>query len=186
MPTTRPRSRRAGSACWRWRTWWSPAMAPVPRQRGGRIGILIRVSTDARVDRLEHSEQWRVRTFELDSNGHVNNAVYLNYAEVVATEHALGYGRAWTEQHQIGWAAREHRVVYHRPAGYRDLLRVTTESAPWAGSAPYTPRSAESRTGSCSPRWKPPGSASAGPTSARPASRRPARPIRRPPRHRDR
>ena len=87
------------------------------------------------VDRLEHSEQWRVRTFELDSNGHVNNAVYLNYAEVVATEHAeaLGYGRAWTDKHGIGWAVREHRVVYHRPAGYRDLLRVTTRVGAMGG-----------------------------------------------------
>jgi acyl-CoA thioester hydrolase len=86
------------------------------------------VSTDADVDRLEHSEQWRVRTFELDSNGHVNNAVYLNYAEHVATEHAeaLGYGREWTEAHQIAWAVREHQIVYHRPAVYRDMLRLTT------------------------------------------------------------
>jgi acyl-CoA thioester hydrolase len=94
-----------------------------------------RRADSAPVDRLEHSEQWRVRTFELDSNGHVNNAVYLNYAEVVATEHAeaLGYGRAWTDRHQIGWAVREHRVVYHRPAGYRDLLRVTTRVGAMGG-----------------------------------------------------
>ncbi|HEX9739088.1 MAG TPA: acyl-CoA thioesterase [Candidatus Limnocylindria bacterium] len=79
-------------------------------------------------DRLEHSEQWRVRTFELDSNGHVNNAVYLNYAEQVAVDHAeaLGYGREWAERHQVAWAVREHQVVYHRPAVYRDLLLLTT------------------------------------------------------------
>jgi acyl-CoA thioester hydrolase len=89
----------------------------------------------AGVDRLEHSEQWRVRTFELDSNGHVNNAVYLNYAEVVATEHAeaLGYGREWTDRHQIGWAVHEHHVTYHRPAVYRDLLRVTTRVGAMGG-----------------------------------------------------
>jgi acyl-CoA thioester hydrolase len=92
-------------------------------------------ATPTGVDRLEHSEQWRVRTFELDSNGHVNNAVYLNYAEVVATEHAeaLGYGRAWADRHQIAWAVREHRVKYHRPAGYRDLLRVTTRVGAMGG-----------------------------------------------------
>jgi acyl-CoA thioester hydrolase len=86
------------------------------------------VSSEASVDRLEYSELWRVRTFELDSNGHVNNAVYLNYAEQIATEHAeaLGYGREWSEKHRVGWAAREHHVVYHRPAVYRDLLRLTT------------------------------------------------------------
>ncbi len=86
------------------------------------------MSTESNVDRLEYSEQWRVRTFELDSYGHVNNAVYLNYAEVVATEHAeaLGFGREWADRHGVAWAVREHRVVYHRAAGYRDLLRVTT------------------------------------------------------------
>ena len=80
------------------------------------------------VDRLEHSEEWRVRTFELDSNGHVNNAVYLNYAEQVAVDHAeaLGFGREWAERHQVAWAVREHHVVYHRPAVYRDLLQLTT------------------------------------------------------------
>jgi acyl-CoA thioester hydrolase len=93
------------------------------------------VSGDAGVDRLEFSEQWRVRTFELDSNGHVNNAVYLNYAEQVAAEHAeaLGFGREWTERHQVAWAVREHHVVYHRPAEYRDLLRLTTRVQAMSG-----------------------------------------------------
>lgn len=87
------------------------------------------------VDRLEHSEQWRVRTFELDSNGHVNNAVYLNYAEQVAVDHAeaLGYGREWAERNEVAWAVREHHVVYHRPAVYRDLLRLTTRVKSMSG-----------------------------------------------------
>ena len=87
------------------------------------------------IDRLEHSELWRVRTFELDSNGHVNNAVYLNYAEHVATEHAeaLGYGREWSEAKGIAWAVREHQVVYHRAAGYRELLRLTTQVQSMSG-----------------------------------------------------
>jgi len=86
-------------------------------------------------DRLEYSEQWRVRTFELDANGHVNNAVYLNYAEQVAAEHAeaLGLGRDWTEQHRLAWAVREHHIVYHRPAVYRDLLRLTTRVQSMSG-----------------------------------------------------
>ena len=80
------------------------------------------------VDPLEHSEAWLVRTFELDSYGHVNNAVYLNYAEQVAVDHAerIGFGRAWSESHGGGWAVREHKITYHRPALYRDQLRLTT------------------------------------------------------------
>lgn len=93
------------------------------------------MSAEASVDHLEHSEQWRVRTFELDSNGHVNNAVYLNYAEQVAVDHAeaLGFGREWAERHQVAWAVREHHVVYHRPAVYRDLLRLTTRVKAMSG-----------------------------------------------------
>ena len=87
------------------------------------------------IERLQHSEQWRVRTFELDSNGHVNNAVYLNYAEQVAVDHAeaLGYGREWAERNGIAWAVREHHVVYHRPAVYRDLLTLTTRVVSMGG-----------------------------------------------------
>ena len=36
-------------------------------------------------DRLGYTTRWRVRTYELDMNGHVNNAVYLNWAEQLAT-----------------------------------------------------------------------------------------------------
>ena len=51
------------------------------------------------VDPLVHRTRWRVRSYEIDQNGHVNNAVYLNYAEALTVEHAeaSGYGRAWTE-----------------------------------------------------------------------------------------
>ena len=87
------------------------------------------------MDRLQYAEQWRVRTFELDSNGHVNNAVFLNYAEQVAAEHAeaLGYGREWADHHQVAWAVREHHIVYHRPAVYRDLLLLTTRVQAMSG-----------------------------------------------------
>jgi acyl-ACP thioesterase len=46
-----------------------------------------------------YSTTWRVRTYELDANGHVNNAVFVAYAEEVANQHAeaLGFGRAWTQ-----------------------------------------------------------------------------------------
>ena len=79
-------------------------------------------------DRLVYSTRWRVRTYELDVNGHVNNAVYLNWAEQVAIDHveALGYGRDWSREHGGGWVVREHRVVYHRPVLYGDIVLVTT------------------------------------------------------------
>ena len=69
-----------------------------------------------------------MRTYELDLNGHVNNAVYLNYAEQIASEHAeaIGFGRAWSAEQGAGWVARRHELVYHQPAFYGDELELTT------------------------------------------------------------
>lgn len=75
------------------------------------------------------STTWRVRSYELDSNAHVNNAVYVAYAEEVAALHAeaLGFGRDWTIQRGGMWVARRHEITYLRPANYGDELRLTTE-----------------------------------------------------------
>lgn len=72
--------------------------------------------------------RWRVRIYELDANGHVNNAVYLNYAEQVATEHAEagGFGRAWTAAQGGAWVVHQHQVTYHRPAFFGDELEIST------------------------------------------------------------
>ena len=49
------------------------------------------------VDPWRYTVRVPVRQYELDQNGHVNNAVYLNWAEQVAIDHveAMGYGRDW-------------------------------------------------------------------------------------------
>jgi acyl-CoA thioester hydrolase len=72
--------------------------------------------------------RWRVRSYELDSNGHVNNAVYLAYAEEVAVLHAeaRGFGHEWTAQQGGAWVVRKHDIVYHRPARLSDQLELTT------------------------------------------------------------
>jgi acyl-CoA thioester hydrolase len=69
-----------------------------------------------------------VRSYELDSNSHVNNAIYLGYAEEVAVLHAeaLGFGREWTQGRGGAWLVRRHEITYHRPAQYGDQLEVTT------------------------------------------------------------
>ena len=69
-----------------------------------------------------------MRSYELDSNGHVNNSVYLAYAEEVAVLHAeaLGFGRAWTTLQGGAWVVRKHEIVYHQPALYGDELELTT------------------------------------------------------------
>lgn len=76
---------------------------------------------------LEFSLRWRVRTYEVDENGHVNNAVYLNWVEHIAAEHAeaLGFGREWSIAHGGGWFVRRHEIAYRRPARRDDEVEVT-------------------------------------------------------------
>jgi len=85
------------------------------------------VRMGGRADPLVFTMRWPVRGYELDSRGHVNNAVYLSWAEEVATAHAeaAGYGRAWSEQHGGGWVIRRSEITYHRPAVYGDEVELT-------------------------------------------------------------
>ena len=75
-----------------------------------------------------YTTRWRVRVYELDPNGHVNNAVYLNWAEQLATEHAeaAGFGPAWTAAQGGAWVVHRHEISYRRPAVYGDELALTT------------------------------------------------------------
>jgi acyl-CoA thioester hydrolase len=86
------------------------------------------VSEPAPVDPWRHTVRFAVRQYELDALGHVNNAVYLNWAEQVAIDHveALGFGRDWSIAHGGAWVVREHHVTYHRPVVYGDVVLVTT------------------------------------------------------------
>lgn len=85
--------------------------------------------TNGRVDPLVHTVRWRVRSYEIDQNGHVNNAVYLNYVEALTVEHAeaAGFGRAWTESQGGAWVVRRHEVEYLRPARMGDELELTVQ-----------------------------------------------------------
>jgi acyl-CoA thioester hydrolase len=70
----------------------------------------------------------RVRYHELDPLGHVNNAVYLNWLEQAAIEHAeaAGWGAARLAELGGAFVARRHEVDYLRPAVAGDVLRVAT------------------------------------------------------------
>jgi acyl-CoA thioester hydrolase len=79
------------------------------------------------VDPIVYTNCWPVRHYELDRNGHVNNAVYLNYAEQLTIEHAeaAGFDAEWSASKGGSWVVHRSVLTYHRPAVYRDLLELT-------------------------------------------------------------
>ena len=76
---------------------------------------------------LEHRLRFGVRTYELDENGHVNNAVYLQWAENLTAGHAeaAGFGRQWSVERGGAWLVRRHEVTYHQPALRGDEVEGT-------------------------------------------------------------
>jgi acyl-CoA thioester hydrolase len=121
----------------------------------------------------------RVRFNECDPLGHVNNAVYLNYLEQVAIDHAAARGltsSALIEQAGALFVARKHEIEYHRPAFEGDLLQVRTwptemrgargSTASTTSAASTPPRTAPASSTAC---WNPTSSSrSPKPTSSSP------------------
>jgi acyl-CoA thioester hydrolase len=70
----------------------------------------------------------RVRHYEMDALGHVNNAVYQHYLEQAAIEHSehLGFGPAWYQEMGGAFVMRRVAIDYLRPAVAGDLLCITT------------------------------------------------------------
>jgi acyl-CoA thioester hydrolase len=84
---------------------------------------------------LEHSARFRVRSYELDENGHVNNAVYVQWAEDLTADHAEagGFGREWTLARGGAWLVRRHEVTYHLPAVRGDEIEARVRVLGLAG-----------------------------------------------------
>jgi acyl-CoA thioester hydrolase len=70
----------------------------------------------------------RVRQYETDALGHVNNAVYLNYLEQAAIEHAesMGFGKARLAELGGFFVVRRHEIDYLGSAVAGDELAITT------------------------------------------------------------
>jgi acyl-CoA thioester hydrolase len=69
----------------------------------------------------------RVRTYELDSFGHVNNAVYLNYLEEARSEFLRQVGLSFHDLERSGvhLVIVEASVKYLSPARYGDEIIIT-------------------------------------------------------------
>lgn len=78
----------------------------------------------------------RVQLDEIDELGHVNNTVYLRYAEDVARAHSDALGLTLTGYKVLGVVpvVRRHTIHYHQSAVLGDTLRVTTEVEAFRGA----------------------------------------------------
>jgi acyl-CoA thioester hydrolase len=64
---------------------------------------------------------------DIDSNGHVNNLVYLQWMQDVAIAHSAAVGcTAATTAAGCTWVARSHHIDYLRPAYAGDRISVQT------------------------------------------------------------
>jgi len=73
-----------------------------------------------------------VRSTDVDSDGHVNNARYYEYCEQGRLAHLARIGVIATEARRVPYHGLftivETRCRYHRPAYYGDLLEVHTQT----------------------------------------------------------
>ncbi len=77
---------------------------------------------------LTHTRAFRVRFYECDPFGHVNNTNYLRYLEEAAFEASAAAGYGMERYHAMGrlWLVRETVIEYLRPLRYGDSFTVTT------------------------------------------------------------
>ncbi len=68
-----------------------------------------------------------VRTYELDSFGHVNNAAYLNYLEEARSEFLKQMGLSFHDfaRYGVQLVIMEAHVYYKSPARYGDEIEIT-------------------------------------------------------------
>lgn len=82
---------------------------------------------------------FKVRHYEMDALGHVNNAVYLHYLEQAAYEHSAAAGFSDERTRALGgiWIVRKHEIEYLRPATAGDVLQVVTWAVEFKGARAY-------------------------------------------------
>ncbi len=85
---------------------------------------------------MKHTCTLTVRSYECDSYGHVNNAVYLQYLEYARMEFLKDLGFDYTSFRKAGLGLVVARVciTYKLPALYGDQLTIVTEPIRFRGA----------------------------------------------------
>jgi len=85
---------------------------------------------DRRGNATEHRTTLTVRSYECDSYGHVNNAVYLHYLEVARHELLAAIGMDYAAMRAAGFGLVVARIDirYRRPAVAEDVLTILSRA----------------------------------------------------------
>src|SRR5439155_20426757 len=77
---------------------------------------------------LTHERTFRVRHYECDAYGHVNNTNYLRYMQEAAFDASAAAGYDLARYAALGnhWLVRETEIEYLAPLRYGHSVRVTT------------------------------------------------------------
>jgi acyl-CoA thioester hydrolase len=77
---------------------------------------------------LRHTRNFRVRFYECDAYGHVNNSNYVRYMQEAAFDASAAAGYSDARYYELGviWLIRETGIEYLRPLRYGDTAAVTT------------------------------------------------------------
>jgi acyl-CoA thioester hydrolase len=78
---------------------------------------------------MRHEHRLTVQSYECDANGHVNNAVYLNYLESARVAFLRAGGASYRELREKGFSLVVVRICidYRNEAWMEDPLLVVTE-----------------------------------------------------------
>jgi len=77
---------------------------------------------------LTHTREFRVRHYECDAFGHLNNANYLRYMQETAFDASAAAGYDQHRYEELGnyWLIRETDIEYLKPVQYGDTIKVKT------------------------------------------------------------
>ena len=75
-----------------------------------------------------YNRSFRIRHYECDANGHLNNANYLRFMQEAATDASAdaGYDESRYNQMNRIWLAYATEIEYLQPVGYDEVLAVKT------------------------------------------------------------
>jgi len=75
-----------------------------------------------------YTRNFRVRYYECDAHGHLNNANYLRYMQETAFDAsaAVGYDHARYDEIGHHWLIRETQIEFNNPARYNECIQVKT------------------------------------------------------------